>query len=176
MTANVVTVTGTLGPACDGALATFSPNGFGGLYFTDQDGLLQVTLAAAEPAVVVATCDSTGAFSVSLVATDNASADAGPLPRAWTWGLAVTTPATSPPAGLGPNLLLYSVSSFLVSFAHGATQDLSAILPASISPVGFPATLAAETTAREAADALLAPLDTGSSTTAYVTHDDAGWS
>src|ERR1017187_6783371 len=174
---NVVYVTGDIGPAAAGATVTFTPNGFSqGATYVDQIGLLQVTSTAVAPVTDPVICDSDGSFNAVLFATDNSEFVSGPLPASWTWSLTVNAPEVSPPVGLTTGMFLYAANNFRADFANGATQDLSAILPASISPVGFPATLAAETTAREAADLLRAPLDTGSATTAYILHTDSGWS
>jgi len=138
---NVVTVTGTIGPAADGATATFMPIGFGTQLFWDQDGLLQVSATATAPATVNAVCDVNGSFSAVLFATDNLEAVSGPLPAGWTWTLNVIAPASGQPAGVNPSQVLYTANTFYVSYANGATQELSEILPlpapgASVSLIG----------------------------------------
>ncbi len=173
---DVVTVTGTIGPAANGAIAMLTPNGFGPAQtYIDQDGLLQITAEAVAPVTLPVVCDSNGHFSAIVFATDNTDAVSGPLPQGWTWGLTVkATPAA--PAGIQPGTVLFSAKSFHVAHANGATQDLATILPVTSTPPGYPVTLAAETARAEAAEALRAPLDTGSATSTYITHDDAGWS
>jgi len=150
---NVVTVTGTIGPAADGATATFMPIGFGTQLFWDQDGLLQVSATATAPATVNAVCDVNGSFSAVLFATDNLEAVSGPLPAGWTWTLNVIAPASGQPAGVNPSQVLYTANTFYVSYANGATQELSEILP--LPAPGAIVSLIGEILRAEAAETLI---------------------
>lgn len=109
MSLQYVTLTGTL-PRAGGALATFTPSN----WLNDHDDDLYIP-----PAPEPVDLDSSGQFSVELLATDNT----GPLPAGWYWTVNI--------AGI-PGVAVETFSFFL-PFADGATQDITDL--AQISPV-----------------------------------------
>jgi hypothetical protein len=102
MPLNTVTLTGTL-PRAAGAVITFTPSN----WLTDAADAQLIP-----PAPIAVTLSSTGAFSVSLLATDNVH-----LPAGWFWTAAITSI---------PGVAAQSLS-FNLAFANGATQDISSL-------------------------------------------------
>jgi hypothetical protein len=106
MANNYVTLTGNLGTGAARAMAIFTPSG----WLADATNNLLLP-----PSPVTAILDSTGKFSVSLLATDNGA----PQPSGWTWTVEF----------VGIQAVDEYTFSFFLPFSGGATQDISDLAP-----------------------------------------------
>ena len=107
MANNYVTLTGELGQGAADGKIVFTPSD----WLTDESDSLYIP-----PLPVEVQLDGNGAFSVSLLATDNAA-----TPSGWTWTIEI----------LIPGLAVKSFTSFL-AHSDGATQDITALTPVEV--------------------------------------------
>ncbi len=120
MTANNVTVAGTLGPAAAGATITFAPVGFTSGVYTDQDGLLQVSASAPSPVTVVcddaARTDTGCGTNTTTTVTDSSAVTADNGKSIVGTGIPVGAIITAVSVGTG-----YTISPAATATASGLT-------------------------------------------------------